>query len=612
MESVSRESIISQTEKDELAVARLRLIWDQTPQALIGIIVCLIAVVVVLWDQTDRAVMVIWSGAALGAILIQGVGYLWFRRRDKDDDSIQQWSHDFNATLLLNGVLWGAGGVLLITSDSLSHTVFVGFLLGAISTGSVATFASVRYASPRFFIPVILPFSITLFILGSELRIAIAFMMIVYLVILWVFSGNMYRAVDGALRLQIENRELLDNLQKSRKSETEAAERVQQMLLFGATPRSLKGATLSAEIVTARHVSGDFYDIYRHGESCFDILVGDVMGKGIPAAMIGAATKSRFLQALAQRAVIADDHRLPQPEEIVRFVHGRFTNQLSALGSFVTILYARFDIENNRLISLNCGHPPGIHFRRAENRIEYISSENAPLGFNPDESYRQQIVTLNPGDMIFLFSDGATEARSPDGEQYGQERIVELILRSGVTVPSDLVEMVKDDVAAFSQSTQVHDDLTCVAVAIEEEESGATAQRGTLETSIDLSELKSIRDFIHQFCEQGSEPLLGSDQMAEVVLAVTEVASNIMKHSYQGRPDGTIRTTVEAHDDRITIRLQHYGESLKSTLIPPELPEETESGGRGLFIIDKSVDSVVYSREEDGSSAVTLTKMRGD
>jgi len=161
MKSVSRESVISQTEEDELTVARLRLIWAQTPQALIGIIVCLIAVVVVLWDQTDRAVMVIWSGAALGAILIQGVGYLWFRRRDKDDDSIQQWSHDFNATLLLNGVLWGAGGVLLITSESLSHTVFVGFLLGAISTGSVATFASVRYASPRFFIPVILPFSIT-------------------------------------------------------------------------------------------------------------------------------------------------------------------------------------------------------------------------------------------------------------------------------------------------------------------------------------------------------------------------------------------------------------------------------------------------------------------
>ncbi len=588
------------------------MIWAQTPQALIGAVVCLIAVVVVLWGKTDRPVILIWSGTALGAVLIQGISYLRFRRRDQDDISIQQWFHVFNATLLLNGVLWGAGGVLLITSESLSHTVFVGFLLGGISTGSVATFASLRYASPRFFVPVILPFSIALFILGSEIRIAIASMMIVYMVILWVFSGNMFRAVDGALQLQIENRELLEDLQRSRTAETEAAERVQQMLLFGATPRSLKGATLCAEIVTARHVSGDFYDIYRHGECCFDILVGDVMGKGIPAAMIGAATKSRFLLALAHSAVTTEDHHLPRPEELVRFVHGRFTNQLSALESFVTVLYARFDLDNHELTYLNCGNPPGIHYQREKNRIEYLTSEYAPIGFNPDEVYQQKSIDFSPGDRFLFFSDGVTEARSPDGEQYGLERVVDLIMTGGTLTPINIVEMLKKDVATFSQSDQVRDDLTCIAIALETTDSRSIRQQDSLETSSSLAELKRIREFIQQYVGQAEELILGPDQTAEIILAVTEVASNIMRHSYRGRPDGTIRTTIESQEDRITVRLRHFGEGLRSTLIPPALPEDTASGGRGLFIIDKSVDSIVYSQEEDGSSIVTLTKMRGD
>jgi len=328
--------------------------------------------------------------------------------------------------------------------------------------------------------------------------------------------------------------------------------------------------------------------------------------------MIGAATKSRFMRALAHEATRVGVDDLPRPEELVRFVHGRFTNQLSALGSFVTFLFARFDLGNRELTTINCGHPPAIHYRQKENRIELIESRHSPFGFNPDEEYLQQSTGFSSGDTFLFLSDGLTEARTPSGEQFGIERVVEIVERTGSIAPSDLVELIKTEVARFSHTQQVTDDLTCIAVLIQTAEAGRIGDRETVETSTDLAELASIRDRIRRFCLEGPERLLDDNRLGELTLAVTEVASNIIRHSYHGRTDGLIHTTLEAYEDRITIRLRHFGESLKSTLIPPALPEETATGGRGLFIIDRTVDSVVYSQEEDGSNAVTLMKKRGD
>ncbi len=614
-----------------LLAAQVRLIWDQVPQTLIGALACVDALVIMIVNTASPQILLVWTLSMVAALAVQYVGYLRFRRLEPAGPDLLSWRNAFTAALLLNGLLWGAGAVLLLPAGSIALQVFLAFLLGIISTGAIATLAAIRFAGHRFFLPAMLPYIATMFYLGSPEQVAIGSMMLLQVVLLWVFAGTMHRAVTASLRLQLENTELVAFLEKSeaslredvlrraeaerrlteaRKAENSTAERIQQMLLFGPTPRSLNGAALSVQVITASHVSGDFYDIYRHGEYCFDILVGDVMGKGIPAALIGAAAKSRFLRALSQMPRTAAGGPPPEPVEIVRFAHGRFTNQLAALESFVTVLFARFDLAVNRLTWVNCGHTNGIHYVRPDGVCTLLPSRHPPLGFDPDEVYEQETAELHDGDVVFLYSDGITEARSPEGEQFGLDRLIELIADRAGESPASLVEDIKDALAAFTQTHHFPDDLTCVAVRIETEvESGGVH---VFETTGRLAELPEIRGFVRRIGGSVLTPPLAPDALNELAVAVTEVASNIMRHAYQGEGERTIRTEVRATDQEVTVRFMHYGFGLRPGLARPGLPETPEAGGRGLFLIERTVDAVSYFTEEDGASGIMLTKKRGD
>lgn len=262
-------------------------------------------------------------------------------------------------------------------------------------------------------------------------------------------------------------KEINQDLAKARQQEVEFGAKIQQMLLLGPPCQNLRGAQAAARSVPSEQADGDFYDFFRHTDQCLDLVVGDVMGKGVAAALLGAATKSQLLHAMNRAMSAPAREGLPQPEAIVGLLHGEVTEQLIALENFVTLCYARFDLEKGRLDYVNCGHPRALHFQQRTGRCAVLQGENMPLGFSRTETYQQHSVPIEPGDLVFFYSDGITEVQDEKGEFFGETRLLKFVQARGRLDPEMLVEEIHRALIAFSNSEKFTDDLTCAAVQLE-------------------------------------------------------------------------------------------------------------------------------------------------
>ena len=419
--------------------------------------------------------------------------------------------------------------------------------------------------------------------------------------LIWWNALTVNRAEAERERIELE-------LALARENEVEIGFKIQQILLLEQPPRDLAGIRVAALTIPSQRIDGDFYDFYRHGNRCLDVVVGDVMGKGIPAALLGAATKSHILQALSRLIALAAPGDLPEPREIVSLAHAEVVKQLIELGSFVTASYARFDLDRHRLDLVDCGHTEAIHFRHAEHACAMLSGTNLPLGVIEGEIYDQITVPFEPGDILLFYSDGVTEARNRAGEFFGAERLAELVRGFSHLDPEQLVERLREAVASFSGSERFADDLTCVAVTLGERE--ATRIRAELELSSNLSELASARAFVRDFCRALSDPPLDEETVAQLELAVTEATSNIIRHAYGGRTDQRIQLEADAFADHVVLRLHHLGASFDPEGVSPPAFDGSREGGFGVYLIAHSVDDVRYYRDERGRNCIALVKRR--
>ena len=332
------------------------------------------------------------------------------------------------------------------------------------------------------------------------------------------------------------------------------------------------------------------------------------MGKGIPAALLGAATKSHFLRALSDLMVLSKDSKLPEPKEIVMLAHAELVRHLIDLDSFVTLCYARLDMSRCSLDLVDCGHTGIVHLHGKTGLHEILHGDNLPLGVREGEIYDQISVPFEPGDLFLFYSDGITEARSSTGELFGPQRLEECVVSNGQLEPASLVEAVRQAVATFTGSGRLTDDLTSVAIRVQERQLPIARQE--LEIGSDLKQLRQAREFVRAFCRNLPGPPLDEDSVAALELAVNEAASNIMKHAYHGREDQWIHLEAEAFPGRLAIQLHHFGDAFDPSTAPPPPLDGSRESGFGAYIIARSVDEVRYYRDERGRNCIALVKTR--
>lgn len=195
----------------------------------------------------------------------------------------------------------------------------------------------------------------------------------------------------------------------------EGARRVQESLL----PRSTggeKALRYACRFLPAREVSGDYYDFFEKRPGHFGFVVADVSGKGVPAAMLMAN-----LQALFRSHAYRDEASV---EPVLRAVNAQFHESTSP-ESFATAFYADLDEASRELRYINCGHPPAL-LRKASGEMRMLEAGAMVLGAFPFWQAETARVTLEAGDRLLVYSDGAVEAQSAAGEEFGEERLVQL------------------------------------------------------------------------------------------------------------------------------------------------------------------------------------------
>lgn len=395
------------------------------------------------------------------------------------------------------------------------------------------------------------------------------------------------------------NRAAMEN--ERLRQEVEIGSVIQQTLLLGIPPEGMRAFRLATLAVPSALVDGDFYDFFRLDDGTLDVVVGDVMGKGVPAALVGAATKSQLLRALS--VLRATDTPLPAVVDVVAAVHNVVVPQLIEIERFVTLCYARFDAAARRLQLVDCGHTRTVHYHSRDRSVSLLQGFDSPLGFSPEASYRALTTPFEAGDVFFFYSDGLTESRGPGGEPFGEVRLAEIVSARGNLPPASLVEQVRQAVVAFSGAASFADDLTCVAVQVD-----PPLRRFARDLHSDLSCLGAVRDFVSEAGGALPGGTVDQEEIGCFTLAVNEAASNIVRHAYGNQPGQPLRIEADLFDDRVEILLRHRGRAFAPPAGHGAAPTGPQEGGLGLFIIRQFAEKVEYNVDALGYAYTRLVK----
>jgi len=201
----------------------------------------------------------------------------------------------------------------------------------------------------------------------------------------------------------------------------------------------------------ARHVGGDYYDFLDLGRERLALVIGDIAGKGMAAALLMANLQANFR---SQCAIAADE-----PGKFLRSVNQLFYEN-TADGDYATFFYAEYDDNTKRLRYANCGHLPGLLLRQ-NGSVERLTSTATVLGLFPDWECVVEEKQLFAGDALVLYTDGVTESCAETGAEFGEERATETLLRNRDKPPGAMIAALQEEVRKFTFGEQ-QDDITLI------------------------------------------------------------------------------------------------------------------------------------------------------
>jgi len=405
-------------------------------------------------------------------------------------------------------------------------------------------------------------------------------------------------------------------LASMRDAEVEIAARIQRALLLDVPSSVCKGLRVEAITVASNAVDGDFYGFVPYTVDSIDVLVGDVMGKGVPAALLGAAIKSTFLRS-SLHLLVDTPGMLPKLDDLVSSAHDGLAGGLSNLDSFATLQYARVDSRRSRLDFVDCGHTPILHFDSATNLVWAIKGSNLPLGFTDENTYARYSIPLSEGDRLVFYSDGITEAPSENGELFGDKRLSSIINSNASLAPAELVRRILNTAMYFTSSIGFRDDVTCIVFSIDH--SLVPPRRVFTDFPAQSASLGDIRAFFET-------QLIGTNDKSidRILLAVSEAASNVIRHGIGLNPSSETKDAgtedyldedgPEEIDEKVfldenslraefvqsegwsSVRLIYRGKPFAGHV--PAIASDMETlpeGGFGRALMAKAADSVLYA-----------------
>ena len=351
-----------------------------------------------------------------------------------------------------------------------------------------------------------------------------------------------------------------------------------------------------ANMRPAKEVGGDFYDFFLVDDDHLALVMADVSGKGIPAALFMMVTKI----LIKEKSTISGG----TPEEIIRFVNDRICNSNSA-DMFVTIWFGILELSSGKITCVNAGHEDPAIYRSGKGFKIAKDKHCLVVGAMEGARYTSSEIQLQPGDKLFLYTDGVPEATNGNDELFTLARLEQTLNAAGEKNPSEILESVTAGVDAFVGEAPQFDDLTMLCLQY----NGTDNQnQNTLHIEADNKKLDDVIAFLESYLERIGCPIKLQMQLS---LAVEEIFVNIANYAYApGSGFADIKLSCEG--DKLSIVFEDSGVPYNPLQkADPNIKlsaEERQIGGLGIFMTKKITDDIVY-RHEGGKNILKLVKI---
>ena len=347
----------------------------------------------------------------------------------------------------------------------------------------------------------------------------------------------------------------------------------------------------AASIVPAKEVGGDLYDFFIRDEKLY-FCIGDVSGKGIPASLVMAVTRSLFRATSAHETT---------PQRIVTAMNDTMAES-NENNMFVTFFCGVLNLTTGHLRYCNAGHNPPLILT---DDIQVLPvKENIPLGILHGFAFSEQELQLHHDDSLLLYTDGLTEAENMQLQQFGLDR-VEGVLRTRRNSQQHL-EALQKAVADFVGEAPQNDDLTMLFIHYLHKED--TPQERHLVLHNDIQQIPQLADFVETIAQ---EKQLDQSMAMGINLALEEAVSNVILYAYPKETDGLVDVEAFLRKDSLEFIIVDSGKPFDPTAAPaidPNAPaEERPIGGLGIHLVRQLMDSVSYERK-DGKNYLKMTK----
>ncbi len=356
---------------------------------------------------------------------------------------------------------------------------------------------------------------------------------------------------------------------------------------------------VAACIVPAKEVGGDLYDFYIRDEKLF-FCIGDVSGKGVPAALVMTVTQSLF------RAISSREN---SPAKIVANMNDSMAEK-NENSMFVTFFCGVLDLVTGQLRYCNAGHNPALRVGVSESMVvtgttvSHLPVEsNIPLGLDTGFSFKEQETSLGYDDTLFLYTDGVTEAENATFELFGEERL-EATLGTKRDAQGQL-EAARDAVNNFVGDTPQNDDITILVIHYL---ATPVKQERRLILHNDIQQIPQLADFMETIAEEK-----GLDQglCLSLNLALEEAVTNVILYAYPAGVDGLVNIEAVLREHSLEFIITDSGVAFDPTAVPEAdttlSAAERAIGGLGIHLVRQIMDEVHYQRLDD-KNILTLIK----
>ena len=367
------------------------------------------------------------------------------------------------------------------------------------------------------------------------------------------------------------------------------------------------GIQLYASMIPAKEVGGDFYDFFWTGKNKLWLVMGDVSGKGVPAAMFMVIAK----------ALIRNEATLEyEPSAICERVNDQLCEE-NEQGLFVTCWLGCVDLSTGQMKFANAAHnPPVLYDGDSYKFLEQKSG--IMLAAMEGSQYVQHEIQLKKGSRLFIYTDGVTEAQNKDGALFGEALLLGALAKTAALSAKETVGLINEEVERFAGGADQADDITVLSFELDEvgdegaastdSDAGDASERSLVVAAADEN-LPKVTDFVHSCAPQDLSP----DDANKIDLAVEEIFVNISHYAYENGGDveivckklGERKISVAFKDSGIEFNPLEKGD--------PDFTESAETrrlGGFGIYLTKKFMDSVSYERQ-DGKNVLTLVKTFG-